>query len=91
MNCNLFSSERMDVSIVKLAHHVKFTEGSIGHDLVIKPLPHNLSPNKDISHHVIYKRDTLPLDHLSDFASEIKLKFVCSWSSGPSDCVKAIS
>ncbi|KAL9920559.1 sol narae metalloprotease isoform 2-T4 [Glossina fuscipes fuscipes] len=43
-------------------------EGSIGHDLVIKPLPHNLSPNKDKSHHVIYKRDTLPLDHLSDFA-----------------------
>uniref|UniRef100_A0A1A9ZGH7 Uncharacterized protein n=1 Tax=Glossina pallidipes TaxID=7398 RepID=A0A1A9ZGH7_GLOPL len=51
-------------------------EGSIGHDLVIKPLPHNLSPNKDKSHHVIYKRETLPLDHLSDFASNLNLFIV---------------
>lgn len=42
-------------------------EGSIGHDMVIKPLPHELSPQPEESHHVIYKRSADPLEHLSDF------------------------
>jgi len=28
-------------------------EGSIGHDLVIKPLPHELSPNPEESHPIL--------------------------------------
>ncbi|XP_054090940.1 uncharacterized protein LOC105218881 isoform X2 [Zeugodacus cucurbitae] len=43
-------------------------EGSIGHEMVIKPLPHELSPNPDAAHHVVYKREAQPLEHLSDFA-----------------------
>ncbi|XP_041563596.1 uncharacterized protein LOC108141372 isoform X3 [Drosophila elegans] len=44
-------------------------EGSIGHDLVIKPLPHELSPNPEESHHIIYKREASAAeDQLSDFA-----------------------
>lgn len=43
-------------------------EGSIGHDLVIKPLPHELSPNPEESHHIIYKREASAAeDQLSDF------------------------
>lgn len=50
-----------------------FQEGSIGHELVIRPLPSSLSKAEDGSaHHVIFKRDT-SLDSsesetLSDFA-----------------------
>ncbi|XP_037713534.1 A disintegrin and metalloproteinase with thrombospondin motifs 1 isoform X6 [Drosophila subpulchrella] len=44
-------------------------EGNIGHDLVIKPLPHELSPNPEESHHIIYKREASAAeDQLSDFA-----------------------
>ncbi|XP_017045283.1 uncharacterized protein LOC108090892 isoform X1 [Drosophila ficusphila] len=44
-------------------------EGSIGHDLVIKPLPHELSPNPEESHHIIFKREASAAeDQLSDFA-----------------------
>ncbi|KRF79684.1 A disintegrin and metalloproteinase with thrombospondin motifs like isoform X9 [Drosophila virilis] len=44
-------------------------EGSIGHDLVIKPLPHELSPNKEQAHHIVYKRAASGTDdQLSDFA-----------------------
>ncbi|XP_023173476.2 uncharacterized protein LOC111601215 isoform X2 [Drosophila hydei] len=44
-------------------------EGSIGHDLVIKPLPHELSPNKEQAHHIVYKRAASATnDQLSDFA-----------------------
>ncbi|XP_037955326.1 uncharacterized protein LOC119685179 isoform X2 [Teleopsis dalmanni] len=43
-------------------------EGSIGHEMVIKPVPHELSPNKEQAHHIIYKREAQPLEHLSDFA-----------------------
>ncbi|XP_049309263.1 uncharacterized protein LOC105228706 isoform X5 [Bactrocera dorsalis] len=43
-------------------------EGSIGHEMVIKPLPHELSPNPDAAHHIVYKREAQPLEHLSDFA-----------------------
>ncbi|XP_058983529.1 A disintegrin and metalloproteinase with thrombospondin motifs like isoform X1 [Musca domestica] len=43
-------------------------EGSIGHDMVIKPLPHELSPQPEESHHVIYKRSVEQMEHLSDFA-----------------------
>ncbi|XP_064552160.1 A disintegrin and metalloproteinase with thrombospondin motifs like isoform X2 [Drosophila montana] len=44
-------------------------EGSIGHDLVIKPLPHELSPNKEQAHHIVYKREASATDdQLSDFA-----------------------
>ncbi|XP_039954560.1 uncharacterized protein LOC120770924 isoform X2 [Bactrocera tryoni] len=43
-------------------------EGSIGHEMVIKPLPHDLSPNPDAAHHIVYKREAQPLEHLSDFA-----------------------
>ncbi|XP_043642846.1 A disintegrin and metalloproteinase with thrombospondin motifs 1 isoform X4 [Drosophila teissieri] len=44
-------------------------EGSIGHDLVIKPLPHELSPHPEESHHIIYKREASAAeDQLSDFA-----------------------
>nr|XP_017003027.2 A disintegrin and metalloproteinase with thrombospondin motifs 18 isoform X1 [Drosophila takahashii] len=44
-------------------------EGSIGHDLVIKPLPHKLSPHPEESHHIIYKREASAAEEqLSDFA-----------------------
>ncbi|XP_070068594.1 A disintegrin and metalloproteinase with thrombospondin motifs like isoform X5 [Drosophila takahashii] len=44
-------------------------EGSIGHDLVIKPLPHELSPHPEESHHIIYKREASAAEEqLSDFA-----------------------
>ncbi|XP_036231657.2 A disintegrin and metalloproteinase with thrombospondin motifs like isoform X2 [Bactrocera oleae] len=43
-------------------------EGSIGHEMVIKPLPHELSPNPDTAHHIVYKREAQSLEHLSDFA-----------------------
>ncbi|XP_017838243.1 uncharacterized protein LOC108596720 isoform X2 [Drosophila busckii] len=44
-------------------------EGSIGHDLVIKPLPHELSPSKEQAQHIIYKRDASAAeDQMSDFA-----------------------
>ncbi|XP_043866540.1 uncharacterized protein LOC6580218 isoform X2 [Drosophila mojavensis] len=44
-------------------------EGSIGHDLVIKPLPHELSPNKEHAHHIVFKRAASAADdQLSDFA-----------------------
>ncbi|XP_060655501.1 LOW QUALITY PROTEIN: A disintegrin and metalloproteinase with thrombospondin motifs like [Drosophila nasuta] len=44
-------------------------EGSIGHDLVIKPLPHELSNNKEQAQHVVYKREASATDdQLSDFA-----------------------
>ncbi|XP_046811587.1 A disintegrin and metalloproteinase with thrombospondin motifs 16 [Lucilia cuprina] len=37
--------------------------------MVIKPLPHDLSPNqKETSHHVIFKREVDTSEHLSDFA-----------------------
>ncbi|XP_037955520.1 uncharacterized protein LOC119685339 [Teleopsis dalmanni] len=36
--------------------------------MVIKPVPHELSPNKEQAHHIIYKREAQPLEHLSDFA-----------------------
>lgn len=43
-------------------------EGSIGHDLVIKPLPHELSPNKEQAHHIVFKRAASAADdQLSDF------------------------
>ncbi|XP_037914154.1 A disintegrin and metalloproteinase with thrombospondin motifs 1 isoform X3 [Hermetia illucens] len=42
-------------------------EGSIGHELVIKPLPKNLSPDDGV-HHVIYKRTVDANDQFSDFA-----------------------
>jgi len=48
--------------------HFYLQEGSIGHDLVIKPLPHELSPNPEESHHIIYKREASAAeDQLSDF------------------------
>ncbi|XP_055854718.1 A disintegrin and metalloproteinase with thrombospondin motifs like isoform X2 [Episyrphus balteatus] len=43
-------------------------EGSIGHEMVIKPLPDELNKDLDKPHHVIFKRDTQPLEHMSDFA-----------------------
>lgn len=43
-------------------------EGSIGHEMVIKPLPDELNTDQDKPHHVIFKRDTQPLEHMSDFA-----------------------
>ncbi|XP_032590818.1 uncharacterized protein LOC6560826 isoform X2 [Drosophila grimshawi] len=44
-------------------------EGSIGHDMVIKPLPHELSPNKEQAQHIVYKREAAATDdQLSDFA-----------------------
>ncbi|XP_034480132.1 uncharacterized protein LOC117785950 [Drosophila innubila] len=44
-------------------------EGSIGHDLVIKPLPHELSNNKEQAQHIVYKREASATDdQLSDFA-----------------------
>lgn len=35
--------------------------------MVIKPLPHELSPQPEESHHVIYKRSVEQMEHLSDF------------------------
>ncbi|KAH8348796.1 hypothetical protein KR084_011247, partial [Drosophila pseudotakahashii] len=44
-------------------------EGSIGHDLVIKPLPHELSLHPEESHHIVYKREASAAEEqLSDFA-----------------------
>lgn len=36
--------------------------------MVIKPLPHDLTPHqKESSHHVIFKREVDTSEHLSDF------------------------
>ncbi|XP_055908835.1 A disintegrin and metalloproteinase with thrombospondin motifs like isoform X2 [Eupeodes corollae] len=43
-------------------------EGSIGHEMVIKPLPDELNTDQDKPHHVIFKREAQPLEHMSDFA-----------------------
>ncbi|KAJ6645511.1 A disintegrin and metalloproteinase with thrombospondin motifs 16 [Pseudolycoriella hygida] len=45
-------------------------EGSIGHDLVIRPVPTELTKHMDDSstHHIVYKRNTDAVDQDSDFA-----------------------
>ncbi|XP_020804259.1 venom metalloproteinase 3 isoform X6 [Drosophila serrata] len=62
-----------NMAAILMRRHVKtgdlIMEGSIGHDLVIKPLPHELSPNPEESHHIIFKREaTAAEEQLSDFA-----------------------
>ncbi|GAB0092017.1 venom metalloproteinase 3-like isoform X1 [Sergentomyia squamirostris] len=45
-------------------------EGSIGHELVIRPLPQEVSSplNSSSVQHVVYKRQSDPMDQMSDFA-----------------------
>lgn len=51
----------------------KLQEGSIGHDMVIKPVPYGLikseNPENDRSHHIIYRRKVNDdeSDQFSDF------------------------
>ncbi|XP_068144640.1 A disintegrin and metalloproteinase with thrombospondin motifs like isoform X1 [Drosophila tropicalis] len=68
----VFQDER-NMAAILMRRHMEtgdlIMEGSIGHDLVIKPLPHELSPNKEESHHIVYKREASQTeDQLSDFA-----------------------
>lgn len=45
-------------------------EGSIGHDVVIKPVPYGLLNNEQPengAHHIIYKRKVDETDQFSDF------------------------
>lgn len=46
-----------------------FQEGSIGHDIVIRPVPTELTSNyKDSgTHHIVYKRKVDNMDQNSDF------------------------
>ncbi|XP_043066303.1 A disintegrin and metalloproteinase with thrombospondin motifs like isoform X5 [Drosophila bipectinata] len=65
--------DEQNMAAILMRRHEKtgdlIMEGSIGHDLVIKPLPHELSPNPEESHHIIYKREASAAeDQLSDFA-----------------------
>ncbi|XP_070140277.1 A disintegrin and metalloproteinase with thrombospondin motifs like isoform X7 [Drosophila kikkawai] len=65
--------DEQNMAAILMRRHVKtgdlIMEGSIGHDLVIKPLPHELSPNPEESHHIIFKREaTAAEEQLSDFA-----------------------
>lgn len=48
---------------------VYLQEGSIGHDVVIRPVPTGIvdSENADGTHHIVFKRQTDPMDQLSDF------------------------
>ncbi|XP_075164833.1 sol narae metalloprotease isoform X2 [Haematobia irritans] len=67
----VYQDEENMAAILMRRHEVTgdlIMEGSIGHDMVIKPLPHELSPEPEESHHVIYKRSTEHHEHLSDFA-----------------------
>ncbi|KAM7344450.1 sol narae metalloprotease isoform 3-T3 [Cochliomyia hominivorax] len=67
----VFQDEENMAAILMRRHEVTgdlVMEGSIGHDMVIKPLPHDLLPNKKESHHVIFKREADMSEHLSDFA-----------------------
>lgn len=62
----LLTSPSLSLSIFLLLQ-----EGSIGHDLVIKPLPHELSENKEQAQHVVYKREAAATeDQLSDFGKQ---------------------
>lgn len=47
-------------------------EGSIGHDVVIKPVPTGIidadsSSSGSATHHIVFKRKVDPVDQLSDF------------------------
>ncbi|XP_065369618.1 A disintegrin and metalloproteinase with thrombospondin motifs like isoform X2 [Calliphora vicina] len=68
----VFQDEENMAAILMRRHEVTgdlVMEGSIGHDMVIKPLPHDLTPHqKESSHHVIFKREVDTSEHLSDFA-----------------------
>ncbi|XP_059224875.1 A disintegrin and metalloproteinase with thrombospondin motifs like [Stomoxys calcitrans] len=67
----VYQDEENMAAILMRRHEITgdlIMEGSIGHDMVIKPLPHELSPQPEESHHVIYKRSADQLEHLSDFA-----------------------
>lgn len=55
-------------------HFLIYQEGSIGHDVVIKPVPSGIikSDVDDTAHHIVYKRKTDPMD-LSDFGKFLLL------------------
>ncbi|XP_017150037.1 uncharacterized protein LOC108160508 isoform X3 [Drosophila miranda] len=68
----VFQDER-NMAAILMRRHMEtgdlIMEGSIGHDLVIKPLPHELSPSQEEAHHIVYKREASAAeDQLSDFA-----------------------
>ncbi|XP_041450200.1 A disintegrin and metalloproteinase with thrombospondin motifs 18 isoform X6 [Drosophila obscura] len=68
----VFQDER-NMAAILMRRHMQtgdlIMEGSIGHDLVIKPLPHELSPNQEEAHHIVYKREASAAEEqLSDFA-----------------------
>ncbi|BFG03148.1 A disintegrin and metalloproteinase with thrombospondin motifs 1 [Drosophila madeirensis] len=68
----VFQDER-NMAAILMRRHMEtgdlIMEGSIGHDLVIKPLPHELSPSQEETHHIVYKREASAAEkQLSDFA-----------------------
>ncbi|XP_034653663.1 A disintegrin and metalloproteinase with thrombospondin motifs 1 isoform X6 [Drosophila subobscura] len=68
----VFQDER-NMAAILMRRHMEtgdlIMEGSIGHDLVIKPLPHELSPSQEETHHIVYKREASAAEEqLSDFA-----------------------
>ncbi|XP_033252378.1 A disintegrin and metalloproteinase with thrombospondin motifs 15-like [Drosophila miranda] len=48
----------------------RFQEGSIGHDLVIKPLPHELSPSQEEAHHIKHSAKPWPSPDFEDLNDE---------------------
>lgn len=66
-----FLNQFLATLLTFLLPSLSLQEGSIGHDLVIKPLPHELSQNKEQAQHVVYKREAAATeDQLSDFGKK---------------------
>lgn len=64
-------------------HEFHQQEGSIGHDVVIKPVPYGLLNNERPetgAHHIIYKRKVDESDQFSDFGEYPSLSFAWSLS-----------
>lgn len=56
-----------------------FQEGSIGHDVVIKPVPAGIinsdADSSSATHHIVYKRKVDPMDQMSDFGEWLKFLY----------------
>lgn len=86
--CNIFCKIQLTntstgfIIVLFLYFFINLQEGSIGHDVVIKPLPFGLINNDNLesrAHHVIYKRKIDVAEQLSDFGKflhslQMKLK-----------------
>lgn len=67
---NTFISFILHKTTILILLHFPFQEGSIGHDVVIKPLPHGLIDRDDGAtgaHHVVFKRKVDETEQLSDY------------------------